>query len=246
MVGAGDPGAPGRRQPGHGLRGRHRAGAAPPPRRRHGAARRHRGARPRARAARTCWSRCSRPSAWSGRGAASPRRAATRSRSGRASRCSTSTTTPTGLRWRSKAAERAGGYRIRTWGEVTPEEHAPALCDALNVFVSMIPRGDVAIEDIAVHARAAAPQRGPCRRARATPVHGGGVRPGRHAGGVQRPVRAGARGRPRGRRDHHGAPRAPGARAGAGDEAGHARRPDGRRAGSAGWSPPTTRTRTRR
>jgi len=49
-----------------------------------------------------------------------------------------------------KAAERAGGYRIRTWGEVTPDDLAPALCEALNVFVSMIPRGDVAIEDIAM------------------------------------------------------------------------------------------------
>ena len=49
-----------------------------------------------------------------------------------------------------KAAERADGYRIETWGNFTPEGHAPALCDALNVFISLIPRGDVAIEDIAV------------------------------------------------------------------------------------------------
>ncbi len=49
-----------------------------------------------------------------------------------------------------KATERADGYRIETWGSVTPDEHAPALCDALNVFISLIPRGDVALEDIAV------------------------------------------------------------------------------------------------
>ena len=49
-----------------------------------------------------------------------------------------------------KVSERADGYRIQTWGDLTPAEHAPALCEALNVFISLIPRGDVAIEDIAM------------------------------------------------------------------------------------------------
>jgi GNAT superfamily N-acetyltransferase len=49
-----------------------------------------------------------------------------------------------------KTTERANAYHIQTWGNITPEEHAPALCDALNVFISMIPRGDVAIEDVTV------------------------------------------------------------------------------------------------
>ncbi|MEO6511589.1 MAG: GNAT family N-acetyltransferase, partial [Nocardioides sp.] len=50
-----------------------------------------------------------------------------------------------------KVAERMDGYRIETWGSFTPDEHAPALCHALNVFISLIPRGDVAIEDVAVN-----------------------------------------------------------------------------------------------
>jgi GNAT superfamily N-acetyltransferase len=49
-----------------------------------------------------------------------------------------------------RTTERAEGYRIQTWGNITPDEHAPALCGALNVFISMIPRGDVAIEDVTV------------------------------------------------------------------------------------------------
>jgi GNAT superfamily N-acetyltransferase len=49
---------------------------------------------------------------------------------------------------RQKTAERAGGYRIETWGNFTPDGLAPAVCEALNGFISMIPSGDVAIEDI--------------------------------------------------------------------------------------------------
>jgi GNAT superfamily N-acetyltransferase len=47
-----------------------------------------------------------------------------------------------------KVVERAGGYRIETWGNVTPEQYAQPLCEALNTFISMIPSGDVALEDI--------------------------------------------------------------------------------------------------
>ncbi len=46
-----------------------------------------------------------------------------------------------------RAAERMDGYRILEWGASTPDEHIEAVCEALNVFVGMIPTGDVALED---------------------------------------------------------------------------------------------------
>lgn len=46
-----------------------------------------------------------------------------------------------------KVADRIDGYRIVEWRELTPPEHAQAVCDALNVFVGMVPTGDVALED---------------------------------------------------------------------------------------------------
>src|SRR5690349_19842395 len=48
-----------------------------------------------------------------------------------------------------RAAERLGDYRIEQWREHTPPEHAQAVCDALNRFVSLIPLGDIALEDTA-------------------------------------------------------------------------------------------------
>jgi RimJ/RimL family protein N-acetyltransferase len=46
-----------------------------------------------------------------------------------------------------KAADRIGDYRIEEWGAFTPDEHVHAVCDALNVFVGMVPTGDIALED---------------------------------------------------------------------------------------------------
>ena len=46
-----------------------------------------------------------------------------------------------------KVAARIGDYRIVEWGTFTPEEYAQAVCDALNVFVGMVPMGDLALED---------------------------------------------------------------------------------------------------
>ena len=46
-----------------------------------------------------------------------------------------------------KVAARIGDYRIVEWGTFTPDEYAQAVCDALNVFVGMVPMGDLALED---------------------------------------------------------------------------------------------------
>jgi len=46
-----------------------------------------------------------------------------------------------------KVAYRLGDYRIVEWGAFTPEEHLDAVCEALNVFVGMVPTGDIALED---------------------------------------------------------------------------------------------------
>jgi GNAT superfamily N-acetyltransferase len=46
-----------------------------------------------------------------------------------------------------KVADRVGDYRIVEWGAFTPDEHIEAVCDALNVFVGMVPTGDIALED---------------------------------------------------------------------------------------------------
>jgi GNAT superfamily N-acetyltransferase len=46
-----------------------------------------------------------------------------------------------------KVVERLGGYRVAEWGAFTPDEHLGAVCDALNLFVGMIPTGDIALED---------------------------------------------------------------------------------------------------
>ena len=46
-----------------------------------------------------------------------------------------------------KVAERLGDHRIVEWGTFTPDEYAQAVCDALNVFVGMVPMGDLALED---------------------------------------------------------------------------------------------------
>jgi GNAT superfamily N-acetyltransferase/RimJ/RimL family protein N-acetyltransferase len=49
-----------------------------------------------------------------------------------------------------RASDRTNDYTIVEWGGTTPEEHQQAVCDALNVFVGMVPSGDLAIEDIAL------------------------------------------------------------------------------------------------
>jgi len=46
-----------------------------------------------------------------------------------------------------KVADRIGDYRIEQWGAVTPDEHIEAVCDALNVFIGMVPTGGIALED---------------------------------------------------------------------------------------------------
>jgi GNAT superfamily N-acetyltransferase len=46
-----------------------------------------------------------------------------------------------------QVADRGATYEVLEWGNFTPDEHADALCGALNVFVGMIPSGDVALED---------------------------------------------------------------------------------------------------
>ncbi len=46
-----------------------------------------------------------------------------------------------------KVAERLDDYQVVEWGAHTPEEHLEAVCDALNVFVGMVPTGDIALED---------------------------------------------------------------------------------------------------
>jgi GNAT superfamily N-acetyltransferase len=46
-----------------------------------------------------------------------------------------------------KVAERVGDYRIVEWGAFTPDVYAQAVCDALNVFIGMVPMGDLALED---------------------------------------------------------------------------------------------------
>jgi GNAT superfamily N-acetyltransferase len=47
-----------------------------------------------------------------------------------------------------RAAERGAAYRIVEWGATTPEDLVPAVCEALNVFIGMVPLGDLALEDI--------------------------------------------------------------------------------------------------
>src|SRR4051794_19324460 len=46
-----------------------------------------------------------------------------------------------------KVARRIGDHRIVEWGSFTPPWLAQPVCDALNVFIGMVPLGDVAIED---------------------------------------------------------------------------------------------------
>jgi GNAT superfamily N-acetyltransferase len=53
-------------------------------------------------------------------------------------------------RWRALEAEvaaRIGDHRIVEWGTETPDEHAESFARALSTFVSMVPTGDVAVED---------------------------------------------------------------------------------------------------
>ncbi len=45
-------------------------------------------------------------------------------------------------------AARIGDYRIVEWGGATPEEHIEEVCGALNRFISMIPTGDLEMEDL--------------------------------------------------------------------------------------------------
>ena len=47
-----------------------------------------------------------------------------------------------------RVAERIGGYRIVEWGGITPEEHIEEVCGALNRFISMIPTGDLEMDDL--------------------------------------------------------------------------------------------------
>jgi GNAT superfamily N-acetyltransferase len=46
-----------------------------------------------------------------------------------------------------RVAQRIGDYRIEHWGNFTPPDLAQAVCDALNVFVDMIPTGDIPLEN---------------------------------------------------------------------------------------------------
>ena len=46
-----------------------------------------------------------------------------------------------------QAAERRGGYRIVEWESVTPPELVADMARALSVFMSMVPTGDLALED---------------------------------------------------------------------------------------------------
>ena len=46
-----------------------------------------------------------------------------------------------------RVAQRIGGYRIVEWETYTPEEHVADLARALSTFFSMVPTGDLALED---------------------------------------------------------------------------------------------------
>ena len=45
---------------------------------------------------------------------------------------------------------RIGDYRVVEWGNFTPEKYRQPVCDALNVFVGMVPTGDLALDDISL------------------------------------------------------------------------------------------------
>jgi GNAT superfamily N-acetyltransferase len=47
-----------------------------------------------------------------------------------------------------RVAERIGDYRLVTWENHTPDEHVEGLCAALSSLVSMIPLGDLALEEM--------------------------------------------------------------------------------------------------
>jgi hypothetical protein len=47
-----------------------------------------------------------------------------------------------------RVAERIGGYRLVEWENHTPEEHVAGLCHALSSLVSMIPLGDLELEEM--------------------------------------------------------------------------------------------------
>lgn len=46
-----------------------------------------------------------------------------------------------------QVAERIGDYRIVEWGNRTPDEHMKGLCSALSRFMTMVPLGELVIED---------------------------------------------------------------------------------------------------
>ena len=46
-----------------------------------------------------------------------------------------------------RVARRIGRYRIVEWDTLTPEEHVADLARAISTFVSMVPTGDLALED---------------------------------------------------------------------------------------------------
>jgi GNAT superfamily N-acetyltransferase len=46
-----------------------------------------------------------------------------------------------------QVAARVGGYRIVQWDTFTPEEHLDGLASALSGFMSMVPTGELALED---------------------------------------------------------------------------------------------------
>ena len=46
-----------------------------------------------------------------------------------------------------QVAERIGDHRIVEWDTVTPEEHVADIAAALTTFFSMVPTGELAIED---------------------------------------------------------------------------------------------------
>jgi GNAT superfamily N-acetyltransferase len=53
-------------------------------------------------------------------------------------------------RWRpldDQAEAASGDYRILTWRDAVPDEYVDGVCSALGVFMSLVPQGDLALED---------------------------------------------------------------------------------------------------
>ncbi len=101
-------------------------------------------------------------------GRGSPPRTATRSRAPRSPSCSTSPPPPE--RWpplEDDVAAHLDGYRVVAFEDHVPEGWVDDFCGLLSVFMTLVPSGDLDLEDVAVDARPPARARGAHRRVRA-------------------------------------------------------------------------------